>query len=140
VINVRATVYDGKHHPVDSSDIAFQIAARSAFREAVTQARPILLEPIMKLRVIIPDQYMGDITADLNQRRGRILGMNAEEGMQVVEATVPMAETFSYSSQLRSLTQGRGTFEMEFSNYEQVPSNVAQQIIEAAKREAEEED
>lgn len=139
VINIKATVFDGKHHPVDSSDMAFQIAGRGAFREAMQKSSPILLEPIMKLRVMIPDQYMGDITADLNQRRGRILGMGTEEGMQVVEAEVPQAETFSYSSQLRSLTQGRGFFDLEFVRYEQVPGNISKQIQEAAQKEAEDE-
>lgn len=139
VINVKAVVYDGKYHSVDSSDMAFQIAGRGAFREALQKAQPVLLEPIMKLRVVIPDQYMGDITADLNQRRGRILGMGAEEGMQAVEAEVPQSETFSYSSQLRSLTQGRGSFDLEFVRYEQCPANVSQKVQEEAQRAAEEE-
>ena len=138
VINVRSVVYDGKHHPVDSSDMAFQIAGRSAFREAIKTANPILLEPIMKLDISIPDQYMGDVSGDLNQRRGRILGMDRDEGMQVVRAEVPLAETHNYSSQLRSITQGRGSFAMEFERYEQVPSNLSKQIQDAAAKEAEE--
>jgi elongation factor G len=128
VINIRAVVYDGKHHEVDSSDMAFQIAARSAFREGMLQASPILLEPVMKIRIIAPDQYMGDISGDLNARRGRIMGMETEEGLQVTLAEIPEAETFGYSNRLRSLTQGRGSFDMEFVRYEEVPSHVADEI------------
>ncbi len=139
VINVKAVVFDGKYHPVDSSEMAFKIASRGAFRDAMKQAKAQLLEPIMNLRIMFPEEYMGDISGDLNSRRGRILGMDREEGMQVVTAEVPLAEVFSYSSQLRSITQGRGTFEMEFARYEPVPSNISQQIqAEAAKAEEEE--
>ena len=139
VINVKAVVFDGKHHPVDSSEMAFKIAARGAFRAAMTQAKPIILEPIMTLKIMFPEEYMGDISGDLNSRRGRILGMNVEEGMQVVDAEVPLAETFTYSTQLRSITQGRGSFEMTFNRYEPVPSQLAAQIQEAARKESEEE-
>jgi len=128
VMNVRAVVYDGKHHPVDSSELAFKIAARGAFRAAMENAKPILLEPIMRLKIMFPEEYMGDITGDLNARRGRILGMDREEGLQVVHAEVPMAETFNYGSQLRSITQGRGAFEMEFVRYDPVPANLAQKV------------
>lgn len=137
VINLKVAVYDGKHHPVDSSDMAFQIASRSAFREAMQKAKPILLEPIMHVAINTPDEYMGDIHGDLNHRRGRILGMGMEDGMQIVEADVPLAEMHSYSSQLRSLTHGRGSFHMEFSRYEQVPGNVAKQVQADAAAEAE---
>ncbi|MCK5804124.1 MAG: elongation factor G [Lentisphaeria bacterium] len=140
VINVRAVVFDGKHHPVDSSEMAFKIAARGAFRDAMTQAKPCLLEPIMKLKITFPEEYVGDISGDLNSRRGRILGMNMEEGMQVVNADVPMAETFSYSTQLRSLTHGRGSFEMQFDRYEMVPSQLSKEIMAEAAKEHEEED
>ncbi len=140
VINIRAAVYDGKFHPVDSSDMAFQIAGRGAFREAMKLASPILLEPIMKVSITAPDQYVGDISGDLNQRRGRLLGMNADEGMQTVVAEVPLGELHNYSSQLRSITQGRGSFDMEFIRYEQVPANVAKVIQENAAKEAEEEE
>lgn len=140
VMNVKATVYDGKHHPVDSSDIAFQIAGRGAFREAMSQANPAILEPIMSVRISVPEEYMGDISGDLNSRRGRILGIEVEEGVQVVNAEVPLAEMFSYSSQLRSLTQGRGTFEMEFSRFENVPANISKNIQEAAAAVRKEED
>jgi len=134
VINFRAAVYDGKYHPVDSSEMAFKIAARGAFRGAMANAHAILLEPIMKLKIMFPEAYMGDITGDLNSRRGRILGMGREEGIQVVFAEVPMAETFTYSSTLRSITQGRGAFEMAFDRYEPVPSVFSKQIQEAAAK------
>ena len=137
VINFRAVVYDGKHHPVDSSEMAFKIAGRAAFRDAINSGKPKLLEPIMKLRIMFPDEYMGDISGDLNSRRGRILGMDREEGLQVVNAEVPLAEAFNYATQLRSITQGRGTFEMDFERYETVPSNLQQQI-QAAAAEAQE--
>ena len=135
VENVRVAVYDGKYHPVDSNEMAFKIAGRMAFREAISKAKPVLLEPIMKVLISIPDAYMGDITGDLNHKRGRVLGMSADEGLQVVHAEVPMAEMHKYATELRSMTQGRGSFEMEFERYEQVPSNVANEII--AKHQAE---
>ena len=134
VINFKAVVYDGKYHDVDSSEMAFKIAARAAFREAMKAAKPMLLEPIMKLKIIFPDQYMGDITGDLNSRRGRVLGMDTEDGQQVVLAEVPMAETFTYSSTLRSLTQGRGGFEMAFDRYEAVPGNISKKVQEEAAK------
>lgn len=134
VVHVKVTVYDGSYHEVDSSEIAFKIASARAFKEAMMNSKPVLLEPIMKLRVIVPEQCMGDVTGDLNQRRGRILGMDTEDGMQVVTAEVPQAELFQYSSQLRSMTGGRGTFEMEFSRFEIVPSNIAQRVIAEAQK------
>ena len=134
VVNTMVTVYDGSSHDVDSSEIAFKIAARTAFKDGMTKAKPVLLEPIMTARVTIPGDYMGDCTGDMNHRRGRILGMESEDGMQVIIAEVPQSEMFKYSSELRSMTGGRGSFEMEFNRYEIVPSNVAQKIIaEAAK-------
>lgn len=129
VTNVKVEIYDGSYHDVDSSEIAFKIAGCRAFREGMKQAKPVLLEPIMKVKVMIPDQFMGDITGDLNHRRGRIHGFAAEDGMQVITADVPQAEMFQYSSQIRSITGGQGSFEMEFSRYEPVPANVAQKII-----------
>ncbi|MFZ2654340.1 MAG: elongation factor G [Victivallales bacterium] len=130
VENIKVSVYDGKYHDVDSSEMAFKIAARAAFRQGVQTARPILLEPIQKVKIMVPEKYMGDITGDLNHRRGRIHGVTVEEGMEVVNAEVPLAEMARYASELRSLTQGCGSFEMEFSRYEQVPSIVAKQIID----------
>ena len=142
VVNTMVTVYDGSSHDVDSSEIAFKIAARTAFKDGMTKAKPVLLEPIMTARVTIPGDFMGDCTGDMNHRRGRILGMESEDGMQVIVAEVPQAEMFKYSSELRSMTGGRGSFEMEFNRYDVVPSNVAQKIIaEAAKhKHAEEEE
>ncbi len=138
VMNVRAVVYDGKYHPVDSSDLAFQIAGRNAFYDAMNKASPLLLEPIMRMRITFPEEYMGDVSGDLNSRRGRIMGMDREEGFQVVHAEAPMAETFKYATQLRSLTQGRGNFEMQFERYDIVPSHLTAQIQEEAAREDEE--
>ena len=132
---IKVIVYDGKYHPVDSNEMAFKIAGRMAFRDAIAKANPILLEPIMKVDISIPDSYMGDITGDLNHKRGRVLGMSADEGLQIVHAEVPMAEMFRYATELRSMTQGRGSFEMSFERYEQVPANVANEII--AKYQAE---
>lgn len=129
VTNIKVEIYDGSYHDVDSSEIAFKIAGCRAFREGMKQAKPVLLEPIMHVKVMIPDQFMGDITGDLNHRRGRIHGFASEDGMQVITADVPQAEMFQYSSQIRSITGGQGSFEMEFSRYEPVPSNVAQKII-----------
>ena len=142
VVNTMVTVYDGSSHDVDSSEIAFKIASRTAFKDGMGKARPVLLEPIMNIRVTIPGEFMGDCTGDLNHRRGRIMGMESEDGMQVIVAEVPQAEVFKYSSELRSMTGGRGSFEMSFNRYDVVPSNVAQKIVaEAAKnKQAEEEE
>jgi len=138
VVDVKAVVYDGKEHPVDSKDIAFQIAAREVFKRAVLEAGPVLLEPIMKLKVIVPVEMMGDILGDLSTRRGRVLGTNQEGRKAIIEAQVPLAEMQRYATDLRSMTQGRGVFFMEFSHYEEVPAHLAEQIIEQAKREKEE--
>ena len=135
---VRAVVYDGKMHPVDSKDIAFQIAGRGAFREAFQQAGPVLLEPIMSVRVIVPEENMGDIMGDFNARRGRVLGMETEAGRSVVRAEVPLAEMQRYSNDLRSMTAGRGVFEMQFLRYERVPAHIQQEIIAQAEKEKEE--
>ena len=133
---IKVSVYDGKYHPVDSNEMAFKIAGRMAFREAIAQAKPVLLEPIMKIEIHIPDSYMGDITGDLNHKRGRVLGMSVDEGLQVVHAEAPMAEMFKYATELRSMTQGRGFFQMSFERYEQVPGNVANEIIAKYQPEA----
>lgn len=142
VEDTMIAVYDGSYHEVDSSEIAFKIAARGAFKDGMMKCKPVLREPIMTLRVTIPNEFMGSCQGDLTHKRGRILGMETEEGMQVLIAEVPQAEVFSYSSELRSMTGGRGSFTMEFARYDIVPSNVAQKIIaEAAKnRQAEEEE
>ena len=129
VENVKVTVYDGKFHDVDSSEMAFKIAARKAFREAMGKANPVLREPVMSVRIYTPAEFMGDITGHLNQKRGRIIGMDAEDGVQVLDAEIPLAELAKYATELRSMTQGRGTFEMEFARYEVVPPNIANEII-----------
>lgn len=129
VQDLRISVYDGKFHAVDSSEMAFKIAARYALYDAMESSKPILLEPIMNVKVIIPDEYMGDVAGDLNHKRGRILGMNMEDGFEVVTAEVPLAELSKYATELRSITHGRGAFEMEPARYEAVPSNVAKDVI-----------
>ncbi|RME42838.1 MAG: elongation factor G [Chloroflexi bacterium] len=138
VVDVKAVVYDGKEHPVDSKDIAFQIAGREAFKLAVHEAGPVLLEPIMNVRVIVPVDMMGDILGDMSTRRGRVLGTNQEGRKAIIEAQVPLAEMQRYATDLRSMTQGRGIYFIEFSHYEEVPQHVAQEIIEKAKKEREE--
>ncbi|MFA4981808.1 MAG: elongation factor G [Candidatus Omnitrophota bacterium] len=133
VVDVRAIVYDGKTHPVDSKDIAFQTAARHAFRESMLKAKPVLLEPIMDVDIVVPDEFMGDITGSLNSRRGRVMGMEPGDGSQTIKAKVPLEEMYKYVNELKSITGGRGTYTMSFSHYEVVPSNTAQAIIEKAK-------
>ena len=140
VVDVKAVIYDGKEHPVDSKDIAFQIAGRGAFRDAMQDAGPVLLEPIMDVRVIVPEDNLGDIMSDMNTRRGRVQGMDSDTGKSVVTAQVPLAEMQRYGNDLRSMTGGRGIYEMSFNHYEPVPSHLAQSIIDAAKKEQEEED
>ncbi|OGV67300.1 MAG: hypothetical protein A2498_13035 [Lentisphaerae bacterium RIFOXYC12_FULL_60_16] len=139
VEHVRVTVYDGSYHEVDSSEIAFKIASSKAFREAMSKARPVLLEPIMTVHVSVPDQFLGDINGDINHKRGRILGMEPIDGGQVIQAEVPLTELFRYGAELRSVTGGQGSFEMEFCRYENVPTNVAQKIIASAVKHKEEE-
>lgn len=138
VINLQVELYDGSYHDVDSSEVAFKIAGARALHEGIEKARPVLLEPIMSVKVMVPDQFMGDINGLLNTKRGRILGVGPEDGMQVITADVPQAEMFKFCSELRSITSGQGSFEMEFSRYEQVPGNLSQKIIEAAKAAKEE--
>jgi elongation factor G len=129
VVDVRVIAYDGSYHDVDSSEISFKIAGLHAFKDAMGKARPALLEPVMNITVYVPDQYMGDITGDLNHRRGRILTVEPADGLQSIKAQVPQAEIFKYASELRSMTGGRGSFEMEFSHYEQVPQHIAQKVV-----------
>ncbi len=139
LVGVRATLYDGSYHAVDSSEMAFKTAARLAMRK-MADAKPVLLEPIYHVEVVVPDEYMGDIIGDMNRRRGRILGMNQVEDGQQVVAEVPLSEMFKYATDLRSMTQGRGAFTMTFERYEEVPGNIAQKIIESAKLADEEEE
>ncbi|HAA26046.1 MAG TPA: elongation factor G [Ruminiclostridium sp.] len=138
VVNLKATLYDGKYHPVDSSEMAFKIAANLAYREGLPKASPVLLEPISRVEVLVPENYMGDVIGDLNKRRGRILGMNpVGNGMQQVIAEVPDAEMYKYATDLRSITQGRGSYTMKFERYEEVPPNIAEKIIAEANKEEE---
>jgi elongation factor G len=130
VVGIKATLKDGKYHPVDSSEMAFKTAAQNAFKDGVLAAKPVLLEPIARVKVVVPNDYTGDVMGDLNKRRGRVLGMeHIDGGKQVVTADVPMAEMFGYSTDLRSRTQGRGNYSMFFEKYEQVPKNVQEKII-----------
>jgi elongation factor G len=141
VVNLRATVYDGSYHAVDSSEMAFKTAARLAFKKGFTAANPVLLEPIYRAEITIPDEYMGDIIGDLNRRRGRIMGMNPiDGGLQEVVAEVPQAEMFKYATDLRSMTQAKGNFKMTFERYEEAPANIVQKVIESYKAEEEEEE
>jgi elongation factor G len=133
IVDVRATVYDGKMHPVDSKDIAFQIAARYAFQEGLEKAKPVILEPIMDVEFVVPEQFMGDIAGSLNQRRGRVMGMEAAEGSQVIKAKVPLDEMYKYVNEMKSITGGRGTYTMTFSHYETVPAHLVAGIVEQAK-------
>ncbi|HHT48622.1 MAG TPA: elongation factor G [Firmicutes bacterium] len=137
VVDVRATLYDGSYHSVDSSEMAFKIAASMAFKKGFMDSNPVLLEPIFNVTVTVPEEYMGDIIGDLNKKRGRILGMDPHNGLQVIKAQVPLSEMFKYAIDLRSITQGRGEFEMEFDHFEEVPANQAESIIAAAKENAE---
>ncbi len=138
VVDFRVTLVDGSYHDVDSSEMAFKIAGSMAFKKAMQEARPILLEPILSVAVHVPDEQMGDIIGDLNAKRGRIQGMEpAGDGTTTVRAQVPMAEMLRYASDLRSLTGGRGTFEQEFSHYEEVPSHIAEKVIAEARRQKE---
>ncbi len=129
LVGVRVTLYDGSYHEVDSSELAFRIASSMAFKEAVRKAKPVLLEPVMKVEVIVPGEYMGEVIGDLNSRRGRIQGIEERKSSKVITALVPLAEMFGYATTLRSLTQGRGTHTMQFSHYEEVPTSVAQEVI-----------
>jgi elongation factor G len=133
VIDIRATLVDGSYHEVDSSEMAFKIAGSMAIKEAVMKANPVLLEPIMKVEVEVPENFLGDVMGDLNSRRGQVEGMGSEGGIAKVTAKVPLAEMFGYATDIRSKTQGRGVFSMEFSNYEEVPRNVAEAIIAKSK-------
>jgi elongation factor G len=135
--NVKVIVYDGKEHEVDSKPMAFEIAGREAFKVAVHEAGPVLFEPIMNVHITVPDAHMGDVMSDLNTRRGRVQGTDSERGNTVIEAHVPMAEMTRYTTQLRSITGGRGYFTMELDHYDTVPTHIAGPIIEAHRKEME---
>jgi elongation factor G len=135
VIDIKATVYDGSFHPVDSSEICFKIAGAGAFKKGLAEGQPILLEPIMNIEVTIPEDYTGDIIGDLNTKRARVQGMNPGSGFNTIEAQVPQAEVLRYSIDLKSITQGRGSYKAKFSHYEEVPAHVAEKIIAARQAE-----
>ena len=134
VVDVKVTLYDGSYHEVDSSEMAFKIAGSMAFKEAMRKADPVLMEPIMKVVVIVPDEYMGDVIGDLNSRRGMILGMDAIPGAQQINSEVPLSEMFGYATDMRSKTQGRGQYSMEPAHYSEVPKSVSETIIASRKK------
>jgi len=137
LVDVKVTLFDGKEHPVDSSDIAFKIAASMALKKGARDAQPVLLEPIMNMKITVPEANTGDIISGLNSKRARVLGMTPHETMTTIEAQAPLAEVQRYAADLRSITQGRGYHSMTFSHYEEVPAHLTQRIIEAAQRERE---
>jgi len=133
LVDVKVTCFDGSYHDVDSSEMAFKIAGSMGFKEGAAKAKPVLLEPIMAVEVVLPEEYLGEVMGDLNSRRGRVSGMEARGGAQVVNATVPLSSMFGYSTDLRSATQGRATYTMTFDHYDQVPKAIAEEIISKAK-------
>lgn len=128
-MDIQVTLYDGSFHPVDSSEIAFKIAGSLALQDAVKKAKPVILEPVMKVEAVTPEEYMGDVMGDVNSKRGRIQDMGDRGVMKVIDAFVPLSEMFGYSTSLRSITSGRGNYTMEFDHYEEVPKNVAETLI-----------
>jgi elongation factor G len=134
-VDVRVSLVDGQYHDVDSSEMAFKVAGSMAFKKAAEMARPVLLEPIMAVEVVTPEEYMGDVMGDLSSRRGRIEGMEARGNSQVVRAQVPLSQMFGYSTDLRGRTQGRATYTMQFDSYQQVPETIAQEIVKRVRGE-----
>ena len=134
VVGVKVVLYDGSFHPVDSSGMSFEIAGGHAFRKGLSMAQPVLLEPVMRAQITVPDSFTGEVTGDLNTKRARILGMTPEEGYTVIDVDVPQSEMLRYSTDLRSLTQGKGSYSMEFDHYDQVPAHMSQKVVEDAKR------
>jgi elongation factor G len=134
-VDFRAALYDGSYHAVDSSEIAFKLAAHLSFKKGMAEANPILLEPIMKATITVPEQFMGDVLGDLNTKRGRVLGMEQQKGNSIITAEVPLAEMQRYAADLGSMTQGRGYFSMDFERYDEIPAHIAQTVIERAKKE-----
>ena len=134
VVGLKATLYDGSYHPVDSSEMAFKIAASIAYKKGLELAKPILLEPVMNVQILVPDSYMGDVMGDINKRRGRVIGMEPEGKVQKISAEVPMAEMFNYATDLRSMTQARGSFTSEFLRYDEVPANEVSKILDETRR------
>ncbi len=133
VEDVKVRLIDGSFHPVDSSEMAFKIAGSMAFQAAAKKANPVLLEPIMGVEVVTPEEYMGDVMGDLSSRRGKIEGMTARKDAQVIKSLVPLSEMFGYATQMRSMTQGRAHYTMQFSHYDETPKSISEQIIEKVK-------
>ena len=133
MVDIRVTVVDGSYHDVDSNEMAFKVAGSMGFRAGCAQAKPVLLEPMMEVEVITPEEYMGDIVGDLNRRRGKVLGMGDRGNAKVVDAEVPLSEMFGYSTNVRSMSQGRAVYTMQFKHYEEVPNNIAQEIVASVK-------
>jgi len=134
----RAALYDGSSHPVDSSEIAFKLAAHLAFKKGMQDANPILLEPVMRVTITVPEQFMGDVLGDLNTKRARVLGMEQQKGNSILTAEAPLAEMQRYAADLRSMTQGRGYFSMEFARYDPVPTHITQKIVDQLQKDKEE--
>jgi elongation factor G len=132
VVDIKATIYDGSYHEVDSSELAFKMAGSLALRNGVKKAKPVLLEPIMKLEVVAPEQFLGDIISDLNAKRGHIEHIDSQGDMYVIQCLIPLAETFGYATRLRSLTQGRATHSLEYCKYQELPTNLAEEITDKA--------
>jgi len=133
VVDIRATLHDGSYHEVDSSEMAFKIAGSLAVKDAFERADPTILEPIMRVEATMPEEFMGDVIGDLNSRRGHIEGMESRGSTQVVRALVPLANMFGYATDLRSMTQGRASYSMEFAHYAEVPAQVAQELVQKSK-------
>jgi elongation factor G len=134
ITDIRVSVCDGGFHPVDSSDIAFQIAGSIAFRDAVKQAKPTIIEPIMEAEISLPEEYVGDVTGDINARRGRILNIDVKGHSRIIKALIPLGEMHRYASMLKSITKGRGNFQMKFSCYEEAPAHIAKKISEESEK------
>ena len=133
----KVTLYDGSYHDVDSSEMAFKIAGSMCFKQGALSARPVLLEPIMNMQVVVPSEYVGDIMGDLNSKRGKIQGIDADDDIQTIRVHVPMAEVLNYAADLRSITSGRGMFVMEFDHYDDVPEHLSKKIIDQAQQDYE---
>ena len=131
--DVKVTVFDGAYHDVDSSEMAFKICSSICVKEACRKAKPVLLEPVMAVEVVVPDEYMGSVNGDLISRRGQLEGTEIQGDTQIIKASVPLSEMFGYATELRSRTQGRGSFTMHFSRYEEVPKNIAEEIVAACR-------
>jgi elongation factor G len=134
VVDVKVTLFDGSYHDVDSNEMAFKIAGSMAFKDAARRAKPVILEPIMKVEAVTPEDFMGDVMGDLNRRRGILQGIDDSPSGKLIHAEVPLSEMFGYATDLRSMSQGRATYSMEFAKYSEVPANVAEQIIDKSKK------